>query len=171
MSRVKKIIWAIAGGLASWVIAPAAFADSFNQSDISGTNVFNNTAIEFGFEPLAKSGLVTPAVQQLQTAIAALINSDATSTGSKTALTALSQRLNTLNGKIWSFRGELDATLRSSADQLSKELATASAQCINGDNRECSKLNQLTQQINQFLNEVENLRAALKKHAQVSRTF
>ncbi len=147
---------------------PALAQTSPTQSDVGGTNVFNNPVINFGRNHA--NGQLPAAIQSLQTAISALLNNAALSPNTQSALNSLVDRLNQLN-QTGTTQG-LDAALKTAAANLSKDLTQVYQACDGGNRSDtCTNLNSLVDQLNSLLSNLENLRSVLQKEARSSRPF
>lgn len=175
MHQIKLISWVVGLSIVGGAMA-AAPAIAQRADDASGTNVFNSTAIRYGFEPLKNIELTATAIQETQGAITELTNGDAISADTRTSLVALSERLSEINSRPWDHKRELDRNIRDSATGLSKDLAEAELSCRaatqNSANLEsCERLDSLVVGISSFVSNIEGLENALLERGQVARIY
>ncbi|MDX2099262.1 MAG: hypothetical protein SFW36_15900 [Leptolyngbyaceae cyanobacterium bins.59] len=152
-----------------WVLPGMALPP--NQSDITGIGVNSTLYVRFGFEPLEKSGLVTPAIQALQTAIVDLLNTDGISANTRNHLTALSERLKQVDTRLWDTNKSLDVSIQDIAKGLAQDLANAKAACNANSAASCDRLNQLIPLMQNYLDRLEQFRVALFTYNNVARIF
>lgn len=171
MHRVQKCGSLLAALFVVLVVPQPGQAQSPTQSDTGGTNVFNSPTVDYGFEPLSRSTLVAPVLQQLQASLASLLANGNLSPATQSALTALSNRLTAMAENRWNHQPALDRDISRTAAGLLQDLNRAVTACNTGDRSACEVLNTLLGQINPFLSQVDDLRSALIRYAQTSRTY
>lgn len=172
MTLQSKLGWTFTGSLLTGLmLASPGLALPPNQSDTGGVGVPANPYVRFGFEPLEKSGLVSPAIESLQATIAALLSNGALSAETRKSLTLLSERIKHIDTHLWDTNKILDASIRESAKGLAQDLAKAKASCNANDAIACNQLNQFVLQTQQFLDQLDQFKAALIRHLNVARIY
>lgn len=172
MNRMRLVSWligvsALAGAIAAPVNAqsiPGGFG-----SDVTGTNVFSNTALRYGFGAIDDSPIIA-LIGGAENAIATLINSGAISGGTQISLTTLSERLAVISSEGFDPDG-LNQSVRNAAANLSEDLATAQAACDAGGEQGCERLIILVENLNPLLEDLEQLIISLEENARIARTF
>ncbi len=170
MHGMKLISWiaglSVIGGA---IITAPASAEPANHAG-TATNVFSNTAIRYGFEPLSNNPVLSPAVQEIQDLITSLTDGNEISPDTKASLLALLERFNETEQRSWAYEGEIDQNIRDSASGLLRDLAEADARC-RANASTCGNLNSLVEKITAFVSNLENLRTSLIRNGQEARIY
>lgn len=186
--QAKHIQWIVSTivGLCTLFTIPAHAAEG-NQSDTSGTNVFNDTTnseincLNFSTPDQRRTSgnscqgggsgegrEIVTAAQTLQTAISELLSNEAIGTDSKNSLQRASA---CLGGSFSQCSRQFDRDIRRLAKSLEQDINTTNRACAGGDAAACAQLNRLVNQTNQFLNSLERFKTLVTQYAQTSRTF
>ncbi|MBW4518924.1 MAG: hypothetical protein KME16_04370 [Scytolyngbya sp. HA4215-MV1] len=186
--QAKQTRWMMGAivSLCAFIAIPVHAAEG-NQSDTSGTNVFNDTTnsevncLNFSTPDQRRTSgnacqgggsgqrhEMAAAAQTLQTAISELLNNEAIGADTKGSL----QRANACLGASFSqCSRKFDREIRRVAKSLQQDINTTNQACAGGDAAACTQLNRLVGQTNQFLTSLERFKTLFTQYARTSRTF
>ena len=190
MRKIKAIGWVFGLSIVGVVLSTDPASAQLNHA-ATATNVSNNTAIRYGFEPIANNPEVSTSLQAAINAINELVGSPEASAGgseispnTRTALLALLDRLQEIEGNLWTDGNELDQSIQDAANELARELADAQTNCQSGaeprdnlattdtpDDLGCQRLNTLVKRISGFVTNLEALRNRLIESGQEERLY
>lgn len=173
MKTALTLLLVSAGMAIAGTLMPSpASAQVTNQSDVSGTNVFNSPTFSSVLaQPTPPAAL--SAIQSFQSSLSNLLSTGAVSPTTQGALTPLLQNLNSDGIKNGDFTS-LDQQIQKLAELLAKDLGDAQKECSSNTANSgdaCRRLRMMVDQTGTLLDSLERLRSVLIQRQKEARLF